>query len=64
MANKKSRYELLLETLDRLENNKYTALDTSWCSDTVCWLWKWRKISKEEMETLCNRVIVLFECGK
>lgn len=62
---KKSTYERLLETLDRLENYKYvgdTMNKLSWCSDTITWLWKWRKITKEEMESLCNRVIVLFEC--
>lgn len=62
---KRSRHELLLDTLDRLELNKYTGgLDIHWCSDTICWLWKWRKITKEEMESLCDRVIILMECGK
>ena len=65
MAKKNSRYERLLDTLDKLENYKYTGgLDVHWCSDTISWLWKWRKISEEEMETLCDRVIVLFESYK
>lgn len=54
------RYELLLMTLDALELGKYTGgLDASWCSDTICWLWQFRKISKEEKDALCDRVINL-----
>ena len=63
MAKKVSRYERLLDTIDRLENNKYTGgLDSGWCADTIVWLWKWRKITREEMESLCDRVTALMEC--
>lgn len=57
------RYKLLLKTLEALERGRYTALDVFWCGDTIDWLWRWRKISEEEMHSLCNRVIALCEAG-
>lgn len=55
------RYNLLLDTIDRYENFKYVPreLSISWCNDSICWLWKWRKISREEMESLCERMIAV-----
>ena len=54
------RYKLLLKILDKLERGLYTGgLDSYWCSETISWLWKWRKISKEEMHNLCDRVFEL-----
>lgn len=53
------RYKLLIKTLDRLERGLWTAVDIHWCSDTITWLWKWRKITEEEMNVLCNRVIAI-----
>ena len=61
---KKSTYDRLLKTLDDLENYKYVGNrfnKISWCSDTVTWLWKWRKISLEEMESICDRITILFK---
>lgn len=56
------RYALVLKTLDRLERGMYTSgLDIHWVSDSISWLWKWKKITKEEMESLCDRVIVYLE---
>ena len=52
------RHALVLKTLDALERGMYTGgLDIHWCGDSIGWLWKWKKITKEEMESLCNRVI-------
>lgn len=54
------RYTLVLKILDRLERGMYTgSLDIHWCGDSIAWLWKWKKITKEEMESLCDRVITL-----
>ena len=56
------RHKLLLETLDRLEQGKYTSgLDIHWCCDTISWLWKWRKITEEEMNLLCDRAISIMK---
>ena len=72
VANKKTnkaneinkRYALVLDTLDRLERGMWTGgLDIHWCSDSIVWLWKWRKITAEEKDTLCERVIAYCEGG-
>lgn len=56
------RYSLVLNTLDKLERGMYTGgLDIHWCCDSITWLWKWRKITKEEMESLCDRAIAILE---
>ena len=52
------RYALVLDILNRLERGQYTgSLDVYWVGDSISWLWKWKKITKEEMESLCDRVI-------
>ena len=54
------RYKLLLKILDKLERGLYTGgLDSYWCSETISWLWKWRKITEKEKNELCERVINL-----
>lgn len=32
-----------------------------WISDRICWCWKFRHITKEQMEDLCNRVCNILE---
>lgn len=53
------KHKLLLDTLDKLEQGKYTGLDAHWCCKTIDWLWKWRKITEDELNSLCYRVIAL-----
>ena len=55
------KYENLLDALDRLEKGKYTICSIDWCADCTDWLWKWRKISNEQMENCADRVIKLYE---
>lgn len=31
------------------------------CADHITWCWKWRKITREQMESLAERVIKLWE---
>lgn len=58
------RYALVLDTLDRLERGQYTgSLDVYWCGDSIAWLWKWKKITAEEKDALCERVIALCNGG-
>ena len=51
------RYKLLIQTLDRLERGMWTQVDIHWCCDTITWLWKWKKITEEEKDILCDRAI-------
>lgn len=55
------RHELLLDTLHRLETGRYTGLDIYWCGSTIDWLWKFRKITEDEKNSLCDRVIAICE---
>lgn len=58
------RYALVLDTLDRLERGMYTGgLDVYWCGNSITWLWKFRKITAEEKDALCDRVIALCKGG-
>ena len=40
------------------ENEPYHAKTITWICDRIDWAWKWRKITKEEMEELTNRVCI------
>ena len=64
--NNNTRYNLLIDTIERYENFKYVpnTLSISWCCDSIDWLWKWRKITKQEMESLCDRMILIIEMYK
>ena len=53
------RYALVLNTLERLEKRQYSGLDVHWCANSIDWLWKWKKITVEEKDLLCKRVIAL-----
>ena len=59
------RYALVLDILDALESGRYTGnLDIYWCGNSISWLWKWKKITAEEKDILCERVIALCNCYK
>lgn len=60
-SDKMYRYELLLDTIEKMEHGKYTMVDAGWCCDTISWLWKWRKITEEEKNSLCDRMIAILE---
>ena len=64
--NGNKRYNLLIDTIERYENFQYVdrALSISWCCSSIEWLWKWRKITEEEMESLCDRMIAIMECQR
>lgn len=33
----------------------------NWAADRICWCWKWKKITKEQMEELADRVTAIFD---
>ena len=47
----------LYAEIERLENGKYTNLSIDAIISKIDWLWKWRKIDRETMETLSDRVV-------
>lgn len=64
--NVSKRYNLLMDTIERYEDFKYVdrVLSVGWCCDSIAWLWKWRKITKDEMESLCDRMINIMKMHK
>lgn len=45
------------------EYRNYHPRKISWITDRIYWCWKWKKISKEQMEELCDRAIIIMESG-
>ena len=55
-------YSEIDKALQSYENYKpYHTRNIEWISNRICWCWKWRKITKEQMEELCDRVIKVLE---
>lgn len=50
-------YREIDAALDRLENFKYATHDIDWCCDRIAWCWKFRHISNEQKDELCDRAI-------
>jgi len=56
-----STYEKIDRWLKQHENFKYTERTIDQIADYIDWAWKWRKISKEQMEETADRVCNLLE---
>jgi hypothetical protein len=55
-------YDEIDKALQSYEDYKpYHTRKIEWISDRICWCWKWKKITKEQMEELCDRVIKVLE---
>ena len=55
-------YSEIDKALQSYENYKpYHTHNIEWISNRISWCWKWRKITKEQMEKLCDRVIKVLE---
>ena len=55
-------YNEIDKALFSYENYRpYHPRKIEWISDRISWCWKWRKITKEQMEELCDRVIKILE---
>ena len=54
-------YNKIKDVVTKLENHKYSPLNASWCADRIVWAYKFKKITKEQMTELSNRVTELFE---
>lgn len=53
--------ERVQEILDKMEQGKYTGFPISQITDNIAWLWKWRKITREEMERMTEQVCIILE---
>jgi hypothetical protein len=57
-------YKQINDALISYENYKpYHTKTIDWICNRIDWAWKWRKINKEEMVELAERVTKLFEEG-
>lgn len=45
------------------ENKPYHSRGMSWVSDRIEWCWKWRKITRDQMEELADRATAIFNEG-
>ena len=58
-------YTEIDKVISEYENGKpWHTRDIDWAANRVDWCWKWRKITKEQMEELANRITAIFigEC--
>ena len=55
-------YDEIDKALQSYEDYKpYHTRNIEWISNRISWCWKWRKITREQMEELCDRVIKVLE---
>ena len=55
-------YDEIDKALQSYEGYKsYHTRNIEWISNRISWCWKWRKITREQMEELCDRVIKVLE---
>lgn len=54
-------YEKIDRVLKQHENHKYAERSLDSIADYINWAWKWRKITKAEMEETANRVCALYD---
>lgn len=60
----KNYYEEINKALKSYEEYKpWHEKDISWICDRIDWCWKFRKITKEEMIELVNRICKVMEEG-
>lgn len=52
----KDWYKEINEALTRLEKGYYTTRSLDWCISHIDWAWKWRKITEQQKNELCDRV--------
>ena len=51
----------LEKSIERLENGLYPLHSSSWCSNRIAWLYKFKYISKNQMENFCDRMVEIFK---
>ena len=56
-------YEKIDRALKQHENHKYCERSLDSIADYINWAWKWRKITKAEMEETADRVCALYDAA-
>jgi hypothetical protein len=59
--NNNKEYDKINEAVSRLEQNKYTILNSYWCANRIAWAWKFRKITEEQKNELTERMVEVFK---
>lgn len=54
-------YEKIDKALKQHENHKYYDRSLESIASYIDWAWKWRKITREEMENAADRICKLFD---
>lgn len=58
----KNYYEEINKVLKEYEEYKpYHIRNIDWACNRIAWAWKWRKITKEQMEELADRATAIFD---
>lgn len=56
-------YDEINDELSRLEMCKYAPKGIHWVTNRISWCWKFRHITRVQMESLCDRAIAVMEGG-
>ena len=54
-------YEKIDKVLREHENHKYSSRSLDSLADYIDWSWRWRKITPEQKDEVCDRICALFE---
>lgn len=58
------KVERVRQSLDAIERGRYHDLSIDSCVDTIDWLWRFRYISKECKNSLCDKAIEAMEASR
>lgn len=56
---KRDYYKEIDTALNRYENGLYPTRKISWITDRIVWCYKFRNITEEQMNALCDRSIAV-----
>lgn len=61
MAKVRDYYKEIDDVLTEYENYKpWHTRNIDWACDRIEWCWKWKKITREQMEELTDRAIAIY----
>lgn len=61
MTKVRDYYKEIDDVLIEYENYKpWHTRNIDWACDRIEWCWKWKKITREQMEELTNRAIAIY----